>query len=444
MAAVRERSLAILDGFDGDRTLVELVDPPRAAAQRDDAPDAVQLAGLPRTAPARSCRTGDAPPGPDMVRVEAGPFEMGSPGRGLRLRQRARLATSWTLPAFEIDRLPVTVGDWIEFMDAEGAAEPLHWNGTAPDPRAAGHARLVGRGDGIRALPRQAAADRGRVGEGRVVGSRDRRVVPLPVGRGARPRRRWRTSTRPASGPAPAGAYADGAVALRRARDGRRPVGVDEQRVRPRTPASAPTPIASTRRCSSDAATASCAAARGPPARGSPTTASATGICRSGARSSRGSDARRDRQPPVGRRARLAGGGRPPRDGSAAEGDPAEVLLRRARLGALRADHDAARVLPDPLRASATEPPRARDRGADRGRGAGRARLGDGVEDARAPVRDGRPRTAARVLAVRRARRRSCASASTCSPISSRGSRCTAWSATSSRTSSRSLPAASA
>ena len=69
-----------------------------------------------------------------MVTVEAGPFEMGSPGNGFAYdNERPRHIVD--LPAFEIDRLPVTVGDWIEFMDAEGAAEPLHWNGTAPDPR---------------------------------------------------------------------------------------------------------------------------------------------------------------------------------------------------------------------------------------------------------------------------------------------------------------------
>ena len=45
---------------------------------------------------------------------------------------------------------------------------------------------------------------------------------------------------------------------------------------------------------------------------------------------------------------------------------PPEVLLRRARLGAVRPDHVAARVLPDALRAHDPEPPRARHRGAGR------------------------------------------------------------------------------
>ena len=131
MAAVRERSLAILGDFAGDWTLVELVI--RHEHQHNETMlQTLCLAGLvqervtsPFLAPA---------PGPDMVTVGAGPFEMGSPGDGFAYdNERSRHAVD--LAAFEIDRLPVTVGDWIEFMDAEGADEPLHWNGTAPDPR---------------------------------------------------------------------------------------------------------------------------------------------------------------------------------------------------------------------------------------------------------------------------------------------------------------------
>ncbi len=69
-----------------------------------------------------------------MVAVDAGPFEMGSPADGFAYdNERPRHVVD--VPGFQIDRLPVTVGDWIEFMDAEGADEPLHWNGSAPDPR---------------------------------------------------------------------------------------------------------------------------------------------------------------------------------------------------------------------------------------------------------------------------------------------------------------------
>ena len=131
MEAVRERSRAILERFDGDASLVELV--VRHEQQHNETMlQTLCLAGLqpPGTEPVRCT----PPPGPDMVTVEAGPFEMGTPANGFAYdNERPRHVVE--LPAFEIDRLPVTVGDWVAFMDAEGAEEPLHWNGTAPDPR---------------------------------------------------------------------------------------------------------------------------------------------------------------------------------------------------------------------------------------------------------------------------------------------------------------------
>jgi iron(II)-dependent oxidoreductase len=129
MAAVRDRSRAILDGFDGDLALVELVI--RHEQQHNETMlQTLCIAGLLQDA---SAPAADAP-GPDMVKVAAGPFEMGAPADGFAYdNERARHVVD--LPAFEIDRLPVTVGDWIAFMDAEGAGEPLHWNGTAPDAR---------------------------------------------------------------------------------------------------------------------------------------------------------------------------------------------------------------------------------------------------------------------------------------------------------------------
>ena len=106
-------------------------------------------------------------------------------------------------------------------------------------------------------------------------------------------------------------------------------------------------------------------------------------------------------------------------------------------------DHQAARLLPDALRAAAPEPVRPRDRRADRGGRAGRARLGHGLQDARAPVRDGGPRQPPLLRAVRLLGDGRAATASSCSPICFPVSRCTAWSATSSRTSRRFRPAAS-
>ena len=94
----------------------------------------------------------------------------------------------------------------------------------------------------------------------------------------------------------------------------------------------------------------------------SPGPASATGTCRSAARSSPACAARgthdRDRRPPRRRRRGDDGARRPRRPQRLPEGAGAEVLLRRARLAAVRADHRAAGVLPDPGRAG--DPQRAR------------------------------------------------------------------------------------
>ena len=130
MTAVRDRSHAILAGFDGDWTLVELV--LRHELQHNETMlQTLCLAGLQQPGTGPCCCTDLSP---DMAAVDAGPFEMGSPADGFAYdNERPRHVVD--VPAFEIDRQPVTVGDWIEFMDAEGADEPLHWNGSAPDPR---------------------------------------------------------------------------------------------------------------------------------------------------------------------------------------------------------------------------------------------------------------------------------------------------------------------
>ena len=86
------------------------------------------------------------------------------------------------------------------------------------------------------------------------------------------------------------------------------------------------------------------------------------------------------------------------------EGTAAQVLLRRARLRAVRPDHVAARVLPHPLRAGDPQPPRAGDHRAQRRGRARGARLGHGLEDARPAVRDGGPGTPRALRAVRRRR----------------------------------------
>ena len=79
------------------------------------------------------------------------------------------------------------------------------------------------------------------------------------------------------------------------------------------------------------------------------------------------------------------GAGRAPRPADDPEGALAEVLLRRARLAALRADHRARRVLPDPRRAR--DPQRALGRDRRRGRRAA------GRWSSSAPARPRRPAT---------------------------------------------------
>ena len=64
--------------------------------------------------------------GPEMVRVEGGPHEIGAPDVGFaydneRPRHRVELAPFW------IDRTPVTNGDYMRFMEETGAEPPMHW-----------------------------------------------------------------------------------------------------------------------------------------------------------------------------------------------------------------------------------------------------------------------------------------------------------------------------
>ena len=154
MADVRARTFEVLESGEGDPALWELVI--RHEQQHNETMlQTLRIAGYGvwNTQP-RELPGGDPPPGPEMVTVEAGPFEMGSPDEGFAYdNERSRHVVE--VAAFEIDRLPVTVGDWIEYMDAEGADAPMHWNGTAPDSRlpvthvsweeATGYARFRGK-----------------------------------------------------------------------------------------------------------------------------------------------------------------------------------------------------------------------------------------------------------------------------------------------------------
>ena len=121
---------------------------------------------------------------------------MGDPGDGLRLRQRAPRARRATCPAFAIDRTPVTNGrlrrvrGGRRLRAAASSGAPRAGPGAQREARRAaalldrgrrraalrpleplepghaGDARLLVRGRRLRALGGQAAAHRGRVGEG--------------------------------------------------------------------------------------------------------------------------------------------------------------------------------------------------------------------------------------------------------------------------------------
>lgn len=65
-------------------------------------------------------------PGPDTILVSAGVHEIGAGERGFAYdNERGRHPVE--LPAFEIDRTPVSNGAYIEFMKDAGAEPPLYW-----------------------------------------------------------------------------------------------------------------------------------------------------------------------------------------------------------------------------------------------------------------------------------------------------------------------------
>ena len=147
------------------------------------------------------------------------------------------------VPSFRIGRVPVTNGEWRDFIDDGGYREPRWWSdaGWAHRERGradgaevlecrGGHAnavrlrrghsrrraraaRHVLRGRGVRRVGRCPAADRDGVGEGLRVGSRDGRAPPIPLGRFGTHRRPWPTWAARRCGPRPVGAYPAGASA---------------------------------------------------------------------------------------------------------------------------------------------------------------------------------------------------------------------------------------
>ena len=156
MEAVRERALGVLElvdlSGDGDRLNANgfvwemLVQ--HEHQHNETMLQALKLAPAGTYAPSRRPLPG--PPASDprgTVRVEAGPFVMGFRSRGFAY-DNERPPHEVDLPAFEIDRVPVTNGDFREFVDdggyerrelwsdegwawrqAEQATGPLYWDG---------------------------------------------------------------------------------------------------------------------------------------------------------------------------------------------------------------------------------------------------------------------------------------------------------------------------
>ena len=219
-----------------------------------------------------------APVTPGRGAGPAGPFTMGTstdPGR----YDNERPAHLVDLPAFFIDTVPVSNAAYAAFIDAGGYDDERWWTPAgwrwrceraagpgvlvprrrrvaappvrprrAAARRRAGAARLLVRGGRVRPLGRPPAADRGRVGEGRLLGP----ATPTSrASRGATSRRRRAREPRPARYRPRRSARSP--PARRRAACGScsATCGSGPPRTSPATRASGPSPTGSTPRCSS-------------------------------------------------------------------------------------------------------------------------------------------------------------------------------------------------
>ena len=138
MAEVRERTLAVLDevdiGPDAEDPLLRegfvyemLV--AHELQHQETMMQLIQMLDAPyRPAEANPDAFGPAPVERDAgtVRVEAGTYEIGAPERGFAYdNERPRHTVE--LPAFEIDRTPVTNAAYLEYMGETGAEPPMYW-----------------------------------------------------------------------------------------------------------------------------------------------------------------------------------------------------------------------------------------------------------------------------------------------------------------------------
>jgi iron(II)-dependent oxidoreductase len=124
---VRARTLSVLGDGHGDGTIHEMV--LRHEQQHTETIlQTLQIMTSERHAPpaARPLPKGDANAS-EMALVPAGPFEMGAPPHGFAYdNERPRHACD--VGAFLIDRLPVTNGDMLRFVDDGGYSRPELWS----------------------------------------------------------------------------------------------------------------------------------------------------------------------------------------------------------------------------------------------------------------------------------------------------------------------------
>ncbi|HEY7256823.1 MAG TPA: SUMF1/EgtB/PvdO family nonheme iron enzyme [Solirubrobacterales bacterium] len=64
--------------------------------------------------------------GPEMITIEAGEYQIGAPGTGFAY-DNERPRHTVTLDSFEIDRHPVSSGEYTAFIEETGADPPLYW-----------------------------------------------------------------------------------------------------------------------------------------------------------------------------------------------------------------------------------------------------------------------------------------------------------------------------
>ena len=438
--SARARSRSIAQRGSATAILHELVAPPRAAAQRDDAADAPARPA----ATATSCPAGVPPPpaagaarhtGLELVEIPAGECTIGAPADRLRLRQRApapphRRARLPDRPHADHQRdLPdLRRGRRLRAarvvvrrgLGVEGGVRHHHdlqagRRTSAPSGAWAGssHSTRIGPSStspGSRPTPspaRTTPASRPRSsGRRRRPGtrswSRARRI------RGATSRRSpasTPTSTSSAGGPAPAGAYPAGASPVRVPGDDRRRLGVDRKPTSTATRASRRIPTASTPRSFFGSGYSVLRGGLVGDARARVATATFRNWdypqrrqIFAGLADREGPDEDRCSTAPtssidscVSRPSeRCARRRRARRAHAAVQGAAAQALLRRPRLGAVRADLRAARVLPDPHRARDPRASRApRSSRSHRRRRARRARLGRRGQGADPARRDG-------------------------------------------------------